>query len=175
MDPRAVHARGVERHRDVALPVERDRAAIAARSRHDLVHHFIRRGGQCVAAIRQPRADVVRDGVADVELAPARARHAAAIVGPGARADHRRIAYAAPALVGHAAGTGRRGDAALRIERDRAYGAEVLALLDHCDARLLLRLRGFELPAAALGVEPAVFHALELGTRISELLCAGAG
>src|SRR4249919_4106253 len=140
LDPGPVHAGGVERHRDVAVAVQRDRAAVAAIRRHDLVDHFLRGHRQRVAAISHARADVMGDRIADVELAPARARHAATVVGPRARPDHRRIADAAPALVGHAAGARRRGDMALGIERHRADGAEVLALLDQARTGLLLRL-----------------------------------
>ena len=79
------------------------------------------------AAVGHARGDIVRDRVADEELAPARARHRATLVGPGAGADQRRIAHAAVALVGHAAGGSGGGEVALLIQRDRAHGAEVLA------------------------------------------------
>src|SRR3712207_7230091 len=44
----------------------------------------------------------------------------AAVVGPGARPDDRRIADPAPALAGDAAGRGGGGEMAVRVQRHRA-------------------------------------------------------
>src|SRR3546814_4404586 len=94
----------------------------------DTQDHVVGRSLERVAAIFHARGDVVGHGAADEEFAPAGAGHAAAFVRPRTCADQRRVADAAPALVGHAAGGGGRGDAAFGIQRHRADGAEVLAL-----------------------------------------------
>src|SRR3970282_2632427 len=44
LDPAAEHAAAVERHRDVAVAIQRDRAAIAAGGRDDLVDDLVGRG-----------------------------------------------------------------------------------------------------------------------------------
>src|SRR3546814_6828541 len=60
----------------------------------------------------------------DLELARSGARdRARPIIGPGARADDRRIAHPAPALAGDAPGRGRCRHMAVRVARHRADGA----------------------------------------------------
>src|SRR5690606_39096805 len=112
-DPAAVHAAGVEREGDRAVGAEHDRAAVAARGRDQAVDHVVGRLLDRVAGQAHPRADLVRGRGADVELAPAGGRDRAASVGPGARADDRRVADAAVALVGHATGRGTGGKVSL--------------------------------------------------------------
>ena len=124
-DPAAVHALGVERERDAAVGAQRDRAAVAAGRGNVAVDHAVGGAGQRLPGQAHARADLVRGGGAYVELAPAGTRYRAARIGPGAGADDRRIADAAVALVGHAAGGGAGGQLALRIQRQRADRAEV--------------------------------------------------
>ncbi|UWX04843.1 O-acetyl-ADP-ribose deacetylase [Pseudoxanthomonas sp. NC8] len=124
-DPAAVHALGVEREGDAAVGAQRDGAAIAAGGGDVAVDHRLGSAGQRLSGQAHARADFVRGGGADVELAPAGARHRAACVGPGAGTDDRRIADAAVALVGHPAGGGAGGQPALRVQGQRADRAEV--------------------------------------------------
>src|SRR5690606_22915367 len=109
-DPAAVHALGIEREGNAAVRAQRDRAAVATGGGNVAVDHRLGGPGQGRAGQAHARAYFVRRGGADVELAPAGARHRAARVGPGAGADDRRVADAAVALVGHAAGGRARGE-----------------------------------------------------------------
>ena len=86
----------------------------------------MQRAAACVAAFarvaharRRARA---RRG-ADELLAGAGARDGHVVVGPGAGADHRRVADAARQLAAHAAGRRGGGEVAVGVERDRADGA----------------------------------------------------
>ena len=108
-------------------------------------------------------------GGADVELAPAGARHRAARVGPGAGTDDRRVTDPAPALVGHAAGGGAGGQVAFAVQCQRTDRAEIgLARQLRCRIRggLCLGLRFqclLQLLPALFGAEPGridQFHAL---------------
>src|SRR5690349_14674508 len=123
IDPAAEHAFGIERRRDVALGIERDDAAIAAELRHDFHHDLLRGLVDRLALVLDAGADVVRGVGANVVLAPAGGRYRALRVRVRARADDRRIADAAVALVGHAAGRRARGEMALLVEGDGANRA----------------------------------------------------
>ena len=90
------------------------------------------RVAQAIASIGDAGGDVVGGRVADVELAPAAARHRATRVGPGTGADHRRIADAPPALVGHAAGRCRSGQIALSVKGYSADRTEFAVFVERC-------------------------------------------
>src|SRR6185312_91453 len=154
VDPAAVHAVGVERDRDVAVRVQRDRTAVAAQRGNLLVDDD---GGSALdrhAHLAHLHTDRMRGHGADVVLAPAGAGHRAIAVRVGARADDRRVADAAPALVGHATGRGAGGKIALRIQRHRTHGAEVLRGL-----LVLVGLAGTVLLERLLQLLPAFFGA----------------
>jgi hypothetical protein len=99
----------------------------------------------------------VRDAEPDEVFTRSGRRHRRrAVVGVGARADHRRIADPAPALAGDAAGRGCGGDVAVRVAGDRADGA-----VFH---RAVERRPGFgELARAFGGVEPRGVDLFEAG------------
>src|SRR4051794_23364535 len=113
----AEHERGIERHRPGAVVPERDEAAV------EVVDHRSRRLGQRSAGVTDARRQLVCDGGADELLAGAGARDGHVLVGPCARADHRRVADAAVQLAAHAAGRSGGRQTAVRVERDGAHGA----------------------------------------------------
>src|SRR5690606_21732684 len=120
------------------------------------IDHRLAGTGDAVAGQAHARADLVRGGGADVELAPAGAGDRAAVVGPGAGADDRRVADAAIALVGHAAGRRACGEIPLRIQGNRTDGTEVGARRRGGEQRMRLAVvaqRLLQLLPALLGVE----------------------
>src|SRR3546814_6608140 len=77
--------------------------------RLDLGHHRVSGGLHAFPGEAEVRGDLMRDADAQKELARSGARdRARPIIGPGARADDRRIAHPAPALAGDAPGRGDR-------------------------------------------------------------------
>src|SRR5690606_19566582 len=156
-DPAAVHALGIERERHAAIGAQRDRTAIAAGLGDVAVDHAVRGAREALAGQAHAGADLVRGGGTDVVLAPTGTGERAAVVGPGARADDRRVAHAAVALVGHAAGRRARGQLALRIQRQRANRAEVG--LARQVLRHIARLRLLLFLQRVLQLLPALFGA----------------
>ena len=141
------------------MRVDRDDAALAA-ALHELALHDLFRGAlERPASVLDQRTDVVGDDRAYEVLAVAGGGDGAArVVGVSAGADDRRIADAAPALVGHPAGGGRSGDIAPGIHRDGAHRPEPLQLVAGRAAALQ---HAIELLPACRGDEPVVRYALE--------------
>ena len=96
----------------------------------------------------------------DEELPVAGGRdRAGAIVGVGAGADDGRVADAAPALVGHAAGRRGRRQVAVGVQRHGTHGR--VPAFRKLQAGLLVGPDGLELPAPEFGDEPGLVHELQ--------------
>src|SRR5947207_493482 len=75
--------------------------------------------GERLAAMEDPRGDLVRHAETDEEFAMTGRRHrAAGVVGIGPGADDRRVADPPRQLAGHPAGRGGGGEIAVTIARD---------------------------------------------------------
>ena len=120
----AEHAVAAEVHDDPAGVVDGDHAAVAAEAAQDLVQHLVHGLRQRDATVLDRGADVVGRHCADEVLpVPGGRDRADPVLRVGAGADDRRVADASGALVGHAAGGGRRGEIAGGVARHRPDGA----------------------------------------------------
>src|SRR5947207_15993217 len=79
-DPGAEHPLGIERHRDMAFRIEHDDRTLAAGLPQLLLNDFVGRLLDGKALVLDQGGDVVRDGIADEELAVSGAGDAARLV-----------------------------------------------------------------------------------------------
>src|SRR6266850_2394621 len=121
----AVHPFAVEGHDDVTAMIHGDEAAVALQS-CKLPHRRARRLRQRLVEVAHARCDVVREHAADESLAePGPRDGTGAVIGVIPGADDRGIPDPPRELAGIAAGRGRGGEIAVRIERHRADRAVV--------------------------------------------------
>src|SRR2546426_413922 len=115
VDRTAVHAFAVEGHDDVTAMIHGDETAVALQT-CKLSHRRARRLRQRLAEIAHARGDVVGEHAADESLAEPGPRDRAGLIGVIPGADDRGIADASRQLARIAAGRGRGGEVAVRVE-----------------------------------------------------------